>query len=279
MSRNKRKLTADETIEILETGCYTNPGGVSVRLADTLDRMKAGTEIIRPDDFGEILQSVSNSESQCETNVEVFNETTFAGARALLESGVERVCCLNFASAKNPGGGFLGGSQAQEESLARASGLYASLQKALSYYEFHRQGGNALYSHHMIYSPEVPVFRDDIDRLIDEPWLASIITSPAVNAGALKKNSPELENQILSVMRERIDRVLALAASRGHKQIVLGAWGCGVFRNRPVEIADLFAESLAEGPAAKAFEQVRFSVLDRDKEPVTFEAFHKRCTR
>ena len=142
MSRNKRKLTAEETIAILNSGRYTNASGDMVRIANSLDQMKAGTALIRPEDFDSILHSASST--QHETTIEVFNETTFAGARALLKAGAEKVCCLNFASAKNPGGGFLGGSQAQEESLARASGLYASLQQTREYYEFHRQGGNAL---------------------------------------------------------------------------------------------------------------------------------------
>ena len=131
----------------------------------------------------------------------------------------------------------------------------------------------------MIYSPEVPVFRDDIDRLLDEPWHTSIITSPAVNAGALRKNSPELKGQILPVMRERIDRVLALAASHEHTHLVLGAWGCGVFQNDRNDIAELFASSLIEGPAAKSFERVRFSVLDRDREQMTIQAFQKTLAK
>jgi uncharacterized protein (TIGR02452 family) len=61
--------------------------------------------------------------------IEVVNETTLQGIAALHEEGAERIGALNFASAKNPGGGFLNGSEAREESLARSSALYASLQQ------------------------------------------------------------------------------------------------------------------------------------------------------
>src|SRR4029077_4484905 len=102
--------------------------------------------------------------------IRATNGTTLAAARQLHEQyGPERIALLNFASARNPGGGFLSGSQAQEESLARASGLYASLSRMTDYYGANRRSKSALYTDHMVYSPLVPVFRDDDDRLLDEP--------------------------------------------------------------------------------------------------------------
>ena len=171
---------------------------------------------------------------------------------------------LNFASARNPGGGFLSGSQAQDESLARASGLYASISRMTEYYEANRRQRSALYTDHMIDSPRVPVFRDDADRLIDEPWCVSMITAPAANAGAVRSNEPENGPLIAEVMGRRIAYVLALAAHQGHDGLVLGAWGCGVFANDPGEVASLFADQLlGDGHYAGAFSEIIFAVLDR----------------
>lgn len=255
----------------MERGDYVNGRNDQVSIAQSLASAVRGTELIRPQDF----DSLSLPDGDYSTQFEVHNETTYAGAKSLLANGASEVCSLNFASAKNPGGGFLGGSQAQEEALARASGLYNCLQQQMPYYEFHRQGGNCLYSHHMIYSPAVPVFRDDNDELLDQPWLTSIITSPAVNAGALANNAPELLKRVEPVMRERIDRLLLLAASRGHRNLVLGAWGCGVFRNDPAVIAGLFNDSLATDRFRNMFERVRFSVLDTTEKQTTFKAFQE----
>lgn len=107
---------------------------------------------------------------------------------------------LNFASARHPGGGFLGGSQAQEESLARASGLSPCLNQFQEMYDTNQRFSSCLYTDHMIYAPDVPVFRDDDDRLLEEPFLVSILTAPAVNAGAVRRNEPHHVQHIEPVM-------------------------------------------------------------------------------
>ncbi|RFU41072.1 TIGR02452 family protein [Actinomadura logoneensis] len=169
---------------------------------------------------------------------------------------------LNFASAKNPGGGFLNGAHAQEEGLARASGLYASLRAAREYYEVHRELRDPLYTDHMIYSPAVPVFRTDSGALLDEPYSVAFLTSSAPNRGATHEEHKLA--RLPDVLRQRALKVLAAAAFHGHRRIVLGAWGCGVFRNDPNEVAEAFADALRPdgGPFARHFETVVFAVYD-----------------
>src|SRR5207253_843688 len=100
-------------------------------------------------------------------------ETTLASARRLVAAG-QRPAALNFASAKHPGGGFLNGALAQEESLARSSALYACL-VGNPMYTFHQAQSDALYTDYAIYSPDVPVFRGDDGALLPEPYLCSFI--------------------------------------------------------------------------------------------------------
>jgi uncharacterized protein (TIGR02452 family) len=183
---------------------------------------------------------------------------------------------LNFASAKNPGGGFQSGARAQEESLARASGLYATL-AGDRMYDHHRSRHDPMYTSWVIYSPDVPVFRLDDGELLDEPYLCSFLTSPAVNVGALHNRDRRCD-EIHRVMQERVERVLGVAAMHGHEVLVLGAWGCGVFKNNPRQIAELFRIALT-GRFRGAFTQVVFAVLDSsfDQQFIGpfFEAFEK----
>jgi uncharacterized protein (TIGR02452 family) len=125
----------------------------------------------------------------------------------------------------------------------------------------------------MIWSPGCPVFRDDEGRLLDEPWLVSFITSPAPNAGAVADNRPEELPLIPEVFRRRSEYVLALAASQGYRRLVLGAWGCGVFRNDPAVVAAAFVGHLRQGAWSGRFERVVFSVLDTSPSRETLAAF------
>ena len=139
-----------------------------------------------------------------ETVFEVANKTTLQGsARLVVSEEDSRLGVLNFASARNPGGGFLAGAQAQEESLARSSGLYQSLLKCQSYYHYHRVHRSGLYSDRMIYSPHCPVFRRDDGVLLEQPYCVDFITAPAPNAGSVLQNQPSLAAEIESVLRER----------------------------------------------------------------------------
>ncbi len=159
-----------------------------------------------------------------------------------------------------------------EESLARASALHACLERHPEYYEANRRFPSALYTDHLIVSPRVPVFRDDEDNLLEEPWGVTIITAPAPNAGAIAKNVPQAVDKIVPTFRRRIEQVLSAAVVFDQAALVLGAWGCGVFGNDPRMVARLFGEFLLNGPFAGAFQHVSFAVLDRKGDTIeTFE--------
>jgi uncharacterized protein (TIGR02452 family) len=251
LSRNHAARVARETVEILTAGRYTNRAGETVHIGHLLDAAKQGTCAYPPDTA---LPTVVPSASP--TEFEVKNETTLEAARRLAAAGF-RVAALNFASARHPGGGFLNGARAQEESLCRASGLYACL-GGHGMYSYHAPMRGGMYSNYAIYSPAVPVFRDDDGHLLDEPYLCAFITAPAVNAGAI---GGEDRGLVRPEMAERVRKVLAIAAANCHDAVVLGAWGCGVFKNDPEMIADLFREALFTRYMG-VFARVNFAVLD-----------------
>jgi uncharacterized protein (TIGR02452 family) len=289
MNRFQRAKVAEETIsilersanEILERGDY-EVAGHRVSIRSEIDRCNQQTQLFSPADLDKLVGQVSPQLSQT-TTFQVRNETTLQGAQRLWETGhYSKIAALNFASAKNPGGGFRSGSEAQEESLARNSALYSSLLMAPSYYEYHRAHRSALYSHHMILSPGCPVFRNDDGALIPS-YPITFITSPAPNAGAIQafaqasanaNNSPGSAGQLLPTLQARALRILTIAAHTQAEALVLGAWGCGVFRNDPLVVAQVFAELIQpSGIFANCFETVVFSVLDRSAAQSTYGAF------
>jgi uncharacterized protein (TIGR02452 family) len=259
MKRSTAAELGRNTVRILEARCYTNPAGQVVEIGDLLDRSVQGTRSFSPDHE---LPSVQPGDTE-QTQIEVENESTLAAAHRLVQSGFRPVA-LNFASAKHPGGGFLGGARAQEESLARSSGLYACL-VGNPMYDFHKSQGDPLYSNYAIYSPGVPVLRDDEGVLLLKPYLCSFITSPAVNAKVALERDRSARPRIREAMRLRIDNVLTVAAMHGHEALILGAWGCGVFGNDSREIAELFHQALT-GDFRGVFRRVVFAILDWSEE-------------
>jgi len=280
VSRSQRASLAEETLRILEARAYVDERGRRHDLSAAIEACLGATRSYPVED-AERLRVEQRREDACfkssvvgaSTAFEVANETTLAGLRRLLDAEDAPVAVLNFASAKNPGGGFLGGSQAQEESLARSSALYASLRRVPEFYERHRASPSLLYSDAMIHSPACPVFRDDDGRLLDAPHFAGFITCAAPNAGAIADNRSHETEAITATLEHRAEGVLALAAACGYRRLLLGAWGCGVFRNDPNAVAGVFAAHLRHGAYVGRFDAVRFSVLDVASTPHIFEAF------
>lgn len=272
---------AKETLEIIERGSYRAPSGSTVELARQIARAVCGTSLYRP---AELAELVSRGTTQSRTAqlpaIEVVAETTAAGARRLLEvEGCKHVVALNFASAKNPGGGFLGGAKAQEEDLARCSALYTCQLTQREYYDANRAHDSLLYTDHLIYSPDVPFFRDERLELLEQLFLVSVITSPAPNAGEVLRREPAAKPAIRAALEKRAAMVLAAARDRGHRTLVLGAWGCGVFRNDPAEVAGVFANHLASPAFSGAFDRVCFSIWDNAKNKPVLAAFQKQFAR
>ncbi|WP_165073241.1 TIGR02452 family protein [Paludisphaera rhizosphaerae] len=273
MKRSQRAQMAEETVAIVESGSYRSSSGRHIDITEEVRTCLERTTYHQPEDLGRIRDEILAVPAEgLARTIEVVNETTLAGIARLLNSAGGPVAALNFASAKNPGGGFLNGSQAQEESLARSSALFASQQRAFVFYERHRASSSLLYSDSIILSPDCPIFRDDDGALLDEPRSAAFITCAAPNAGAIATNRPQEHSEIPETLARRAERVLALAASRGYRQIVLGAWGCGVFRNEPALVASIFAR-LLNGPWSGRFDHVAFSVLDDSPSLETLRAF------
>lgn len=275
MPRDKHVRIADGNEAIIKAGGYTKPGSAEVLLGPLVEAACAGTRSYSPTDTAELLAAArSEAPRTFATRIEVTDESSMSAARRLIDEGDEAVAVLNFASARNPGGGYVGGARAQEEDLCRVSALYTTLLQAPDYYAAHRAERDPFYSHRVIYSPEVPVYRDERYALLDRPVTVSFLTSPAPNAGVIARDRPDQLSQVPEVLVERAARVLAVAARHQRRSLVLGAWGCGVFRNDPVAVASAFHGLLSDaGLFEGVFPRVVFAVLDRASGTPNLAAF------
>ena len=255
ISRDLAALYGREALNISKVEEYAPPSRKIVDIGTPLRRAIAGTESYPPD-----RPLPESAQGKHEAKINVRNQPTLAAARNFQDQGLNPVI-LNFASATSAGGGFLTGSRAQEEYLARSSALFVCLEDN-PMYRFHRKRRDRLYTNYVIYSPAVPVFRGDQGEFLEEPYTVGMITSPAVrNADLTHEQAAQVEGE----MWRRILKVLSTGIKHGHDCIVLGAWGCGAFHNDPALIAGLFWKALSENFKG-AYREVTFAITDWSEE-------------
>ncbi len=254
----------EEAVVIAQAGKYFNPAGPVDISAGVRTSVQATVH------YTADHAHPSPATGRHTTSYEVTNETTLSAHQRHLAKG-HKVVSLNFASATNPGGGFLTGARAQEEYLCRSSALYLAIKES-PMYAYHRREGHKRYSDAMIYSPDVPVFRDDEHGLLPKPFLASFITSAAP---LTKHLHPEELVHIPDILRHRIRKILSVAQAHGHDSLVLGAWGCGAFGNDGHLVAQLFHQAL-EVEFKGAFKEVTFAIVDTSPEKKFIGPFAQR---
>ena len=272
-----RKAMARETLEIMKNGYY-HAGEKHVEIRGLHEDSVKKSFLLTPTQGDALLNRCMEGEFNRGCNGEsreeilVWNCSTVE-AILRLHAQKKEAAVLNFASAKNPGGGFINGANAQEESLAVSGGLYRTLTVHEEYYRKNREYKSMMYTNHAIYSPNVVFFRDEHFRLMEEPVTASVLTIPAVNMGQVRLKGED-EETARHVMYRRMRLVLSIFAEKGAKNLVLGAYGCGVFRNDPVQIALWWKELLAGGLGAY-FESIFHAVLDHSKNQDCIMAFRQ----
>jgi uncharacterized protein (TIGR02452 family) len=179
ISKEKARALARSALEAADRGYYLDLAGGRVEWSRQVQAARAAKRTIPPD----APLPVSDPRPFMETRVQVANETTLGAARRLIASGLKPLA-LNFANGLNPGGGFLGGARAQEETLCRSSALYQTLLED-PMYDAHALRMRPDSTDWAILSPNVPVFRTDDGTTLGQPYLLSFITCAAPYAPAI----------------------------------------------------------------------------------------------
>jgi len=211
------------------------------------------------------LNGISGDSAGGAARISVVAMTTLDAARELMKATGQTPAILNFASATHPGGGFRNGSMSQEEDIAYRSTLYAALSSRPEYYsESISNLFDGLYFDKAVYTKGLVVIRDG-NYSLSEPWLCDCVTAPAPNRGeALRREIPE--GKIAAAMERRIDLALRTFILNGNRNIVLGAFGCGVFKNLPEPVAKLFHRALFGDGLIACFDRVMFAIPNEKSE-------------
>ena len=187
-----------------------------------------------------------------------------------------KIAVLNFASFKHPGGMFLEGSSAQEESLCHSSYLYNVLRRFEDkYYKNHLNAlNNALYRSEVLYTKNVTFMDyDENGYLLDMAHGIDVITCAAPNTGTYTKYHKDYDIRTIETeLKDRINLILSTAAVNGTNVLILGAFGCGVFKNDPHLVAEIFYDLLT-GFYEGIFDYVFFPIPDG--KDGNYKVFHK----
>lgn len=210
-----------------------------------------------------------------------FVQNYFKGLDLIKGSDDKGVLVLNMANAVQPGGDVRKGFRAQEEDLCRRSTLLPSLEsrKASRYYDYNRSlNQSGMGSDAMILTPKVEVFKDKNGETMEESFIVSVLSCSA----------PDLRNGLQGLTRQeyeemlygRVLKMLKCAAYWGYQYLVLGAFGCGVFRNDAKLVSDLFYKAMKEFRfnelgLESCFQQVHFVVLGSGRSQYNFDEFYR----
>ncbi|MCQ2360391.1 MAG: TIGR02452 family protein [Paludibacteraceae bacterium] len=262
--RAMRISVFNDTVECCSRGSYINKFGDTVTFPVT-DGSADGTQFYTNKNACVISDIPTLTQG---TEVSVINIDCLIAAKYLLDNGY-KPAVLNMASRHNPGGGVINGSGAQEENLCRRTTLHRSI---FPYGEFGAKYGlgstTARYpmdhTHGGIYTPEVWVIKDEEDKryqYLDTPYKISVITVAGVNNPDLDDNGL-FTPQIAEAIRCKIRTIMRLGLKNGNDSLVLGALGCGAFRNPPEQVAVLFKEVFNEPEFKNKYRRIIFAILD-----------------
>lgn len=269
-----RSQVFTSTLEVIRRRGYRAADGTRVTLASCVP-MQQGTTVYKETDSLLVPQS---ARARFSTRIRVQEGDCLEVARDLMAArqandGSTAAAVLNMACPTRPGGGVLRGSGAQEENLFRRSALLCSLYPfatfAAQYADCHLTpvaegtAGYPIETSGGIYTPATQVFRSAEKggyALLPQPYEVAFLTVPAIDRR--QEAAKPLSNEEKRTTEIKIRAMLRIAATHGHIDLVLSAFGCGAFGNPPAPVAALFATVLAEAEFSGVFRELVFAIFD-----------------
>lgn len=276
LQKERNAEVFQDTMRICREGGYIAQSGKRIDLPPMGEVLASGM-------FHKTIADVRNVPQIAESLVDVIKRDCIDATKELVTNGFNPVM-LNMASRRCPGGGVLNGARAQEETLFRRSNLCVSL------YQFDEYHANLLgvplgkgrypmeYGTAGIYSGRVMFFRKDVQEdyaLMDEPFECAVVSAAAISHPDLTLDG-RLVDWAARATTDKIRNVLRIGLAHGHDSIVLGAWGCGAFKNPPSHIAALFKSVIGEEEFSGKYRLIRFAIIeDHNSRNANYSAFSR----
>lgn len=253
-------------------------------LSESIDFAKKHTEVFYEDDY-----PVFDASKTGEMTVTVTRDRSFQAAMRLAGGNPgAKIAVMNFANAFHAGGGVTSGAGAQEECLCRTSTLYPLIyRKSLrdTFYKHHEDLQNPKATDSLIYTEGVVICKTDEDlpkRLPKDKWVTvDVITIAAPDLRtesnkylALTGGGTSMQDaELFGYHVKRAIHMLTVAAAKKADILVLGAFGCGAFKNNPEVVANAYKTALSVFP--KVFRKVEFAVYCVPGNTENYEVFSK----
>lgn len=257
-----RREVWKNTVAIVENGGYSLKNGTIVLLPKKCE-LNTESSFYR-NEFHPAFSPITDA-----PKITVVPDDCLDKAHEWVDEGLE-VSVLNMASRQNPGGGVRGGAGAQEEYLFRCSNYYRSLYRYTDFaeqYGLEQSGDQYPLDRNFggVYSPNVTIFRGNEMSgysLLKEPFQVNMIAVAGMNRPELVLKNEEylIAPELVEGIKNKIRTIFRIACQYGQRNLVLGALGCGAFRNPPKHVAELFREVLAESEFDGAFCRICFAV-------------------
>lgn len=259
---------ARENRSIIREGFY-NADGEKVAFQHSLSEHQE-VKVITPEEIHALIKDEENWSGRVRQSenphIEVINADSFSAHGELV---------MNFANAYHPGGGYLRGASAQEETLCAESTLYESIssEEAAVMYEANNKAASRWLTEYMLISPCVEIFRDQNLRRLHQTYTKAVLTIAAPNISYDPKMRNVPQAQIDTFMLSRLHQFFDVAAYYGYRTLTLGAWGCGAFGHDAKRVAEYFKETLLDRKMICWFDSVTFAIYSSTSHSYNLDAF------
>lgn len=251
------------TVTLVNNRFYITEDGNRVEFEDE-NTMITGTQF-----YSTEIPCIKDKTIEYDTVIDVQNIDCLECAKRLIEDGYNPAV-LNMSSRRNPGGGVATCAGAQEETLFRRTNLFRSL------YQFAYYAGNyGVKRSHLqypldrdfggVYTPNATLFREDEKhgyRLMGKPLKMSFISVAGLNRPKLTADGTHIVESLVPAVKNKIRTILRIGIKIKHDSLILGALGCGAFRNPPRHVAQIFHDVLREDEFRGRYCKIIFAILE-----------------